>query len=78
MNAPYTLTRTTVGPRHAAPAASLTTRRTGPRSVVWFTMLAALVGNMMTSMEGLHAVSIPLGLVALGLGVGLVAEHRRT
>ena len=47
------------------------------RVVLWALLLVAVVGNMVTSSAGLIAVSIPLGLLVVGLVGALVVEHRR-
>jgi len=47
------------------------------RVVLWVLLLVAVVGNMVTSSAGLIAVSIPLGLLVVGLVGALVVEHRR-
>ncbi|MCC2333641.1 hypothetical protein [Cellulomonas wangsupingiae] len=47
------------------------------RVVLWALLLVAVVGNMVTSTAGWIAVSIPLGLLVVGLVGALVVEHRR-
>ncbi|QCB92325.1 hypothetical protein [Cellulomonas shaoxiangyii] len=74
-------TRTDTVAAGTAPAAHTPTE-TGRdpllRLGLWLLLLAAVVGSVVSSMAGLVAVSVPLGVVVLGLGAALVVEHRRT
>ncbi|WP_182114357.1 MULTISPECIES: hypothetical protein [unclassified Actinotalea] len=61
-----------------APLAAAPRRDGVLRPVLWLTLLALAVANVTTSVAGLVAVSVPLGLGVLACVAALVVHHRRT
>lgn len=47
------------------------------RLLLWVLVIIALAANAITSLAGLTAVSVVLGVVTLGLGALLVRDHLR-
>lgn len=48
------------------------------RPLLWLLVIACATGNVITSVSGLVAVSVALGVLTLGFGVALARHHYRT